>query len=147
VVNHIARRAGVPIVFACVLEHGALGEVVRITPETGCLMCYRRNLEEAGSLDPEPDLDRGYGTGSAHLPMTAVGGDLTTVGCLAAKIAVATLLERRGHWEQRLPGDALTVGLQPVPGRAAPFDIEEAAGFRWREIGPPRADCFTCAGR
>jgi molybdopterin/thiamine biosynthesis adenylyltransferase len=147
VVNHISRRADVPAVFACVLEHGALGEVVRIRSETGCLMCYRQTLEESGSLDPEPDLDRGYGTGTTHLPMTAVGGDLSTVGCLAAKIAVGTLLERGGHWEQRLPGDALTIGLRPVPGRAAPFDIEEAAGVRWHAIGPPRADCFTCAGR
>jgi molybdopterin/thiamine biosynthesis adenylyltransferase len=147
VVNHLARRARVPAVFACVLEHGALGEVVRIRPETGCLMCYRQTLEASGSLNPEPDLDRGYGTGTTHLPMTAVGGDLSTVGCLAAKIAVATVLEGRGHWEQRLPGDALTIGLQPVPGRAAPFDIEEAAGMRWNTIGPSRADCFTCAGR
>jgi molybdopterin/thiamine biosynthesis adenylyltransferase len=147
VINHLARRAGVPVVFACVLEHGALGEILRIRPETGCLVCYRQTLEEAGSLDPERDLDLGYGTGTTHRPMTAVGGDLSTVGCLAAKVAVATLLEGRGRWEQRVPGDALTLGLQPVPGRAAPFDIEEAVGVRWHEIGPPRPGCFTCTGR
>jgi len=144
VINHLARRAGVPAVLACVLEDGALGEIVRVRRPTGCLSCYRETLEEMGSLNPEPNLDAGYGTGTAERPMTAVGGDLVAVGALAAKVAVATLLEQRGHWDQRLPGDVATIGLQPVPNLGPPFDIERAGDVRWDTIGPSRPECTTC---
>lgn len=145
VINHLARRAQVPAVLACVLEDGALGEVVRVRPGTGCLLCYRAKLEADGSMDPEPDLDQDYSLGSHHLPMTAVAGDLATVGTLAGKVAVATLLERRGRWAQRLPGDVALIGLQPVPDLPAPFDLERAAEVRWSHIGPSSIDCPTCA--
>lgn len=145
VINHLARRAGTSLVLACVLENGALGEILRLRPQTGCLSCHRRNLEESGQMNPEPALDRGYGFGDPHLPMTAVGGDLVAVGVMAAKVAVATLLERKGHWNQRLPGDAMTIGLQPVPDAGPPFDIERAGDIRWSFIGPIRSDCLTCA--
>ena len=144
VINHLARRAGVPVVLACVLEDGALGEVIRVKPGTGCLLCYRARLEADGSLDPEPNLDQDYSLGSPHLPMTAVGGDLATVGTLAAKMAVATLLERRGRWEQRLPDDIALIGLRPVPDLPPPFDLEHAGEIRWARIGPSIADCPTC---
>lgn len=52
VINHLARRAQVPAVLACVLEDGALGEVVRVRPGTGCLLCYRAKLEADGSIVP-----------------------------------------------------------------------------------------------
>jgi molybdopterin-synthase adenylyltransferase len=146
VINHLARRANVPAVLACVLEEGALGEVVRVRPGTGCLLCYRSMLHEQGSLDPEPLLDQDYGLGSAHLPMTAVAGDLATVGTLAAKVAVATVLENRGDWGQRLPGDVALVGLRPVPGLEPPFDVEQTTELRWSAIGSPRSGCPTCSG-
>jgi molybdopterin/thiamine biosynthesis adenylyltransferase len=144
VVNHLARRAGVPLVLACVLEDGALGEIIRIRPNTGCLLCYRSSLVEAGSIDPEPRLDRGYGTGTRHLPMTAAPGDLHLVADLAAKFAVATLLEARGRWNHRLPGDYLVIGLQPVPDLPSPFDLERAGEACWGSLPTPREDCPTC---
>jgi molybdopterin/thiamine biosynthesis adenylyltransferase len=144
--NHLVRRAGKPAVFACVLGDGAFGELVRsVPPRTGCLLCTRaRMIEESGIANPEPSLDRRYGTGTRHLPMTAVGTDLGVVGELAAKAAVATLLEDRGYREQRLPGDHAVIGLRPKPGFAAPFDIEHSCELRWREVPPPRPDCLTC---
>lgn len=145
VVNHLARRAGIPTVLACVLEDGAYGEIIRVRPGAGCLLCYRERLTAEGAFDPEPALDAGYGQGTTHLPMTAVTGDLATVGTLAAKAAVATLLEQRGHFEQRLPGDVAIVGLRPVPARPDPFDIERAGEIRWKAIGPSRPGCPTCA--
>jgi molybdopterin/thiamine biosynthesis adenylyltransferase len=145
VINHLARRAQVPAVLACVLEDGALGEVVRVRPGTGCLLCYRAKLEADGSLDPEPRLDQDYSLGSPHLPMTAVTGDLATVGTLAGKIAVSTLLERQGRWAQRLPGDVAVIGLQPVPDLPPPFNLERAGDVRWDDIGPSVPDCPTCA--
>lgn len=146
VANHLAVRAGVPAVFACVLEDGALGEVVRVRPRgSGCLSCLRENLRDAGGLDPESGLDLGYGTGSRHRPMTAVGGDLDLVAGLGAKSVVATLLERGGHFEHRLPGDHAILGLRPLSRVAPPFDRVLAGEVRWREIGPPREDCPSCA--
>ena len=143
--NHLVRRAGKPAVFACVLADGAFGEILRIRPpRTGCLLCARAELIAAGAMNPEPALDRGYGTGTRHLPMTAVGGDLGLVGQLAAKTIVATLLDDLGYREQRLPGDHAIVGLQPKPGMAAPFDIEFAGEVRWRPLPPPRENCPTC---
>lgn len=146
VANHLARRSGVPLVLACVLEDGAFGEVLRLYPRgAGCLLCHRDRLVEEGGMDPEPDIDLGYGTGQRHRPMTAVGGDLGLMGQLAAKAVVATLLETKGDWGQRLPGDHAVVGLNPVPDLPSPFDIERPGEIRWWPVGPPRADCPTCS--
>jgi len=143
--NHLARRAGKPIVLACVLEDGAYGEVMRIRPpRTGCLLCARQKLIDDGALDPEPALDRGYGTGTRHLPMTAVGSDLALVGQLAAKATVSTILEERGYPDQHLPGSHAVIGLRPKTNMEAPFDIEHAGEVRWHELPPPRLNCPTC---
>lgn len=77
VTGHLARRAGLTSVLACVLQDGALGEILRLRPwpQHGCLTCRRQCLAEAGGLDPEPALDAGYGTGTHHRPTTAVGSD------------------------------------------------------------------------
>jgi len=145
VVNHLARRAGRPVVFAAVLEDGAFGEVVRIRSRTGCLLCLRSWLEETDAFDPEPGLDLGYGTGSLHRPMTASPADLALIGELAAKTVLATVLEARGRWNQRLPGDWAVVGLQPTPDMPAPFDIEHAGQVQWHPVPARREDCPTCA--
>jgi hypothetical protein len=132
-------------VFACVLADGAFGEILRIRPpRVGCLLCARAELMAQGAMNPEPLLDRGYGTGTRHLPMTAVGGDLGLVGELAAKVTIATLLEALGHREQHLPGDQAVLALRPKPGMAAPFDMEFAGEARWRALPAPRPDCPTC---
>jgi hypothetical protein len=144
VVSHLARRAAVPAVLACVLEDGAIGEILRLRPGTGCLLCHRARLVESGAFDPEPHLDRGYGTGTRHLPTTAVPGDLALVADLAAKATVATILERAGHHNQRLPDDHAVMGLRPVPDLPAPFDIERAGDIRWSPVGPSRKECPTC---
>lgn len=143
--NHLACWAGTPIIFACVLADGGIGELLRVKPGvTACLICYRAALVEGGSFDPEPDLDLGYGTGSRHMPMTAVGGDLDLVGDLAAKISVATLLERAGHIEQWLPAEHAVLGLQPPPSLPAPFDVRRAGEVKWNDTGRPRPDCPSC---
>jgi ThiF family protein len=144
VASHLARRAAVPAVLACVLENGAIGEILRLRPGTGCLLCHRAHLVEIGAFDPEPRLDRGYGMGTRHLPMTAVPGDLALVADLAAKATVATILERAGHYNQRLPGDHAAIGLRPVPDLPAPFDVERAGEVRWSPVGPSREGCPTC---
>lgn len=146
VTGHLARRAGLPAVLACVLEDGALGEVLRLRPwpEHGCLTCRRHNLTQAGGLDPEPTLDAGYGTGTPHRPMTAVGTDLHLIAHLAAKTAVATLLERVGHPDQRLPGEHALLGLRRQPDWAPPFDLDHTAELRWLDATPPQTGCPTC---
>lgn len=146
VANYLACQARVPAVFACVLDNGRYGEILRYVPHrTGCLLCARAKLIDTGAMDPEPSLDRGYGTGTRHLPMTAVGSDLGLVGDLAAKTLVATLLERRGHRDQRLPGDHAIIGLRPALGRAAPFEIQHACEIRWHPIAASRAECPCCS--
>lgn len=146
VANHLIHKAGKPAVFACVLEDGAYGEVLRVDPRrTGCLLCARAALKETGGIDPEPALDRGYGTGTRHLPMTAVTSDLALVGDLAAKVTLATLLEPHGFRDQRLEGDHAILGLRPKPRLAEPFNIERAGDVRWHDLPPPRADCPTCS--
>ena len=148
VANHLAVRAGIPAIFACVLDNGRFGELIRVIPHTtGCLLCARAHLVENGGMDPEPSLDRGYGTGTRHLPMASVGGDLSIVGELAAKAVVSTLLERRGFRDQRLPGDEAIIGLRPAPRLAEPFDIESAGEFRWRPGAPRRPTCPSCGGQ
>jgi molybdopterin/thiamine biosynthesis adenylyltransferase len=144
VVNHLARRAGVPVIFAAVLEDGAFGEVIRIRSRSGCLLCLRTWLEETETFDPEPGLDLDYGTGTLHRPMTASPADLSLVGELAAKAILATVLEARGRWSQRLPGDWAIVGLQPTPDMPAPFDIDRAGEVRWHPLPGRREDCPTC---
>lgn len=146
IVNHLAWRAGVPAIFSCVLDDGAVGEIVRVWPgRTGCLLCTRTELRESGGMDPEPRLDRGYGTGTRHLPMTAVGGDLGVVGEISAKVVVSTLLEQSGYREHRLTNDHAIIGLRGAPDLAEPFDIDRPGEFRWRAAGRPHADCPTCA--
>jgi molybdopterin-synthase adenylyltransferase len=144
VANHLAVRGGIPVVFACVLDNGRVGEVLRVLPHRHeCLACNRERLSAQGALALETALDRGYGHGTRERPMTAVGGDLALVGQLAAKAIVATILERAGHHEQRLAGEHATIGLRPSADLRAPFDV--ALGeVRWQEGYPPRADCITC---
>lgn len=146
VVSHLARRAHIDAVLACVLEDGALGEIIRLRPwmDRGCLVCQRESLVHDGAMDPEPSLDLGYGTGTSHRPMAAVGGDLHLVGQFAAKASVATLLERRGNSDQQLPGEHALIGLRPQLGWAPPFDIDRNCVVRWLPSRPPRAGCPTC---
>lgn len=147
VVSHAARRAKVPAILACVLDGGAVGEVIRLrpTPRFGCLLCLRAHIEEQGGIDAEADQELGYGTGTAHLPMTAVPSDLKLVGTLSAKAAVATLLESRfGDATQRLPGEHAVIGLRPAGDLHAPFDVNHAANLVWRSVPGFRPECVTC---
>jgi molybdopterin/thiamine biosynthesis adenylyltransferase len=150
VANHLACRAGVPIVLACVLEGGGIGEVIRVRPGiTACLLCSREQLAERGVVDPEPTLDLGYGTGLRHHPMTAVGGDLDIVGKLAARAVVSTLLEGAGFLIERLPADHAVIGLRPPLDRQpeAPFDVERTLQISWHSLGSPAEECLSCGGR
>ena len=145
--NHLACRASVPIVLACVLEDGRLGELIRVRPgRTACLLCAREQLAASGRINPEPALDRGYGTGSRHLAMTAVGGDLDIVGRLAARAVVATMLEQEGYLSERLPGDHGVIGLRPVIDREPeePFDVERSLQISWHSLGTPSPGCPSC---
>jgi molybdopterin-synthase adenylyltransferase len=146
--SHLARWARTPLILACVLDDGSLGELIRLRPisRSGCLRCQRDRLRERGELDPEPGIDLPYGTGSRHRPMTAVAADLFIVGQLAAKAAVSTLLEASGHPDQRLPGDHGIIALRPPADLAAPFDLARAGEIRWLPVGPPVAGCATCEG-
>jgi molybdopterin-synthase adenylyltransferase len=143
--NHLACRAGVPAIFACVLEDGGIGEVLRVLPRrTACLFCSREKLLEEGSMDPEPLIDRGYAEGGGHRPMTAVGGDLDLVGRIAARVAVSTLLVQAGYGLERLPGDHAVIGLRPPPDLPASFDVGRTAAITWHALGAPAADCPSC---
>lgn len=146
VANYLARRARKPIVLACVLGDGKYGEILRIRslPEVGCLECQRRRLRDEGHIDLEPTLDRGYGTGTRHNPMTAVGGDLHIIGQLAAKITVATLLRAQGELDQTLVDDNLVIALRPAPGYAAPFSATRVLDQKWYRAGRPYDDCPAC---
>jgi molybdopterin/thiamine biosynthesis adenylyltransferase len=150
VANHLACRAGVPVVLACVLEDGGIGEVMRVRPGiTACLLCSREQLAERGVVDPEPTLDLGYGTGFRHHSMTAVGGDLDIVGKLAARAVVSTLLEGAGFLSERLPSDHAVIGLRPPLDRdpEAPFDVERTLQISWHPLGSPAPDCPSCGGQ
>ncbi len=147
VANHLACRAGVPVTLACVLEDGAIGEVICVRPGvTACLLCARERLRDSGVVDPEPMLDHGYGTGFRHLPMTAVGGDLDLVGKFAARALVSTLLVAAGYLRERLPGEHAVLGLRPQLDREpeAPFEVERALEISWHPLGNPKGDCPSC---
>lgn len=147
VISHLARRASRPAVLACVLDHGAVGEVIRLRPSQrfGCLLCHRADLATRGGIDPEADQELAYGTGSTHQPMTAVPSDLRLIGQVAAKVAVATLLEsKHGDHTQRLPGEQAVIGLRPAGDLAEPYANERAGEIQWRPIPSPRPDCVTC---
>ena len=148
VVSHLARRAGKLAVLAGVLDDGAIGEILRLrpTPRFGCLLCSRQQLADSGALDTEADQELDYGTGQVHQPMTAVPSDLHYIGILAAKTAVATMLESRyGDHTQRLPGEHAIIGLRPGNDLAAPFDLNYAGAIRWASIPSPRPACPTCS--
>lgn len=148
VVSHLARRAGVPAIQACVLADGAIGEVIRFRPgrRFGCLLCQRADLITRGAIDAEADQELDYGTGVSHKPMTAVGPDLHLVAHLTAKMTVATILESlHGDERHHLPGESAVIGLRPSGEFAAPFDVENSAEVQWTDLPPPRPDCPTCA--
>ncbi|MFI6675232.1 ThiF family adenylyltransferase [Kribbella sp. NPDC050470] len=150
VVSHLARRANIPAVLACVLDNGSIGEIIRLrpTPRIGCLLCLRRRLAEQGAMDAEADQELDYGTGRVHQAMTAVPTDLHHVGNLAAKIAVATVLETlHGDTTQRLPAEHAIVGLRPTGDLTPPFDLHHAGETRWSDLPPPRPNCPTCGSR
>jgi molybdopterin-synthase adenylyltransferase len=147
VVSHLARRAGKPAVLACVLDQGAVGEIIRLrpTPRFGCLLCLRHHLARQGAMDAEADQELEYGTGEVHRPMTAVPPDLRYIGTLAAKVSVATLLEAlHGDHTQRIPGEHIIIGLNPGGDLKEPFDLRELGTIRWSAIPPPRTTCPTC---
>ena len=145
-VSHLARRANTPAILACVLADGGIGEILRLRPwpDHGCLLCRRQALANEGTLDPEPALEAGYGTGTLHRPMTAVGSDLFLVGDLAAKVTVSTTLEAAGNFAHRLPGEHLTIGLQARRGWTGPFDLGYTGNMLWTPATPPQSDCPTC---
>lgn len=146
VVSHLARRASKTAILSCVLDDGGIGEIIRLRPwpDHGCLTCRRDALLDDHGIEPEPALDARYGSGTAHRPMTAVGGDLDVVGSLTAAIAVSTLRNRAGHSGQRLPGEHAAVALQPNHELAAPFDFTRSLQVRWFGAQPPRSGCPTC---
>lgn len=146
VLSHIARRARKTLVLACVLENGALGEVLRLRPwpNRGCLSCQRRALSVEGAFDPEPDIDRPYGAGTRHETMTAVGADLQLIGDLSAKVAVGSLLEARGFPDQRLSGEHLLIALRPTAKWLPPYDLVGMGATKWLSSSPPIDDCPTC---
>lgn len=147
VVSHLARRAGKAAILACVLDDGAVGEVIRLRPgpRHGCLLCLRKDLRDRGVFDAEAAQELDYGTGFVHRPMTAVGTDLHLVGQFAAKATVATLLEaQHGDHTQRLPGDHATIGLRPPGDMSAPFDLDRALQVNWADLPSPRPECITC---
>lgn len=146
VAGHLARRARKDAILACVLEAGALGEVIRLRPwaDRGCIVCCREHLQGAGAFNPEPGINRPYGQGTHHRPMTAVGADLHLVGQHAAKMAIATLLQANGFNDQRLPGDHLIIGLRPAPAWPAPYDVRRCGETKWLPTSPPQPGCPTC---
>ena len=145
VANHLACWAEVPTVFACELGVGAYGELVRYRPRaSGCLWCLREALVQEGGMDPEPSLDRGYGTGNPHLPTTGVGPDLWLVAEFAAKLLTATLLEGRGLADQRVPGDHALIALRPRLGFDPPFDFAGNGHIRWRPATAKSPECPSC---
>ena len=147
-VSHLTRWATRSAVFSCVLDDGALGEIVRIRASTnsGCLSCLRRHLRAEGLMDPEPGIDRDYGEGTTHRPMTAVGGDLGLMGRFTAKAAVATLLEDAGYRDQRLPGDHIIIGLRPGGDLTPPFDVDTSLAIEAHPLPEPVAPCPSCFG-
>lgn len=146
VVSYLCKRANKPLVLACVLADGRYGEVLRLRPyrEVGCLDCQRRYLAASGRLDLEPTIDRGYGEGTRHNPMTAVGADLHLVGALVAKTAIATILSGAGHSDQLLENDNVVLALRPGPGWAQPFDATRTLAQRWYPSATPYPDCPAC---
>lgn len=147
VVSHLARRAGIPAILACVLDQGSVGEILRLRPgpRFGCLLCQRAGLASRGALDAEADQELDYGTGQVHQPMTAVGPDLHAIGHFAAKAAVATILEsQHGDHTHQLPGEHAVIGLRPAGDLAAPFDLHQPCTIRWDTIPEPRPHCPTC---
>lgn len=146
--SHICSTSATSAIFACVLEDGALGEIVR-NPErsgVGCLRCLRMYLEESGAMDPEPSLDLEYGTGTTHRPMTAIAGDLALMGQLAAKAAVTTILERRGYRDQRWTADHLIIGLRPDLEWGSPFDPTHVLDVTANSMPPRNPECPLCCG-
>ncbi|MDQ1684998.1 MAG: hypothetical protein QOC82_1735 [Frankiaceae bacterium] len=71
--------------------------------------------------------------------MTAVGGDPHLVGQAAAKAAVATVLDRIGHTDQRLPGEARRA-------RAAAISQPSGAVRRGERRRHPLAPSLAAAG-
>lgn len=148
VTSHLCSTSSTSAIFACVLEDGALGEIVR-NPErsdVGCLRCLRMHLEESGAMDPEPGLDLEYGTGTTHRPMTAIAGDLALMGQLAAKAAVTTILERRGYRDQRWTADHLIIGLRPDLEWDPPFDPTRVLDVTANPMPPRNPECPLCCG-
>jgi hypothetical protein len=75
--------------------------------------------------------------------MTAVGSDLVIVGQLAAKLAVATILEAAGHYDQVIAGEYAITGLRRDVTAASPFDVDPGQ-VRWLPAAPQRDGCPTC---
>lgn len=146
VISYLCKRAGRPLVLACVLADGRYGEILRLRPfpEVGCLECQRRALQVSGQMDLEPTLDRGYGEGTRHNPMTAVGTDLHLMGSLAAKTAVATILNDLGHMDQILEDDNAVVALRPEAGLAEPFASARVMSIHWYPSAAAYPDCLAC---
>jgi hypothetical protein len=145
-VSHLARQTGRTAVLTCVLDDGAVGEVLRLRPGSrfGCLMCQRRALEAAGALDAEADQELDYGTGLVHKPMTAVGPDLWLVAELAAKASISTLLEALGYAEHQLPGEQAVLALRTGNDLASPFNVSHTGKVAWYPATGPLPGCWTC---
>ena len=77
--------------------------------------------------------------------MTAVGGNLSLMGDLAAYLTAATLMQRDGDLGHRIEQDYAVVGLAARPGLASPFDFAYAGQIKWQPSSPPRIGCPSCS--
>jgi molybdopterin/thiamine biosynthesis adenylyltransferase len=141
---HIARRLQKTALLGCVLMDGEIGEIMRCRPARthGCVQCRRG--AHLGLFTLDASLELPYGTGTEHLPMTAIGTDLELVGRLLAKSAIATILESAGLADQRLAGETAIIGLRPTRPAPAPYNITRSGEARWLPADPPQPGCPTC---
>ena len=106
VVNALAVRAGVPLIFAGVFDGGVGGEVGRCLPGDACYACVASFLNRSGTFDESKPATFDYSNPSQeqYRSTAALNIDIAQITLIQARGALLTM-RREDDSQQELPGN------------------------------------------
>lgn len=116
VVNELAVKAGVPLIFAGVFDGGCGGEVGRVLPGGACYACIAGHLNRSARLDEGKGETFDYSRPESMQKSTAaLNLDILQIALLQARVGLLTMRAKEDP-SGDLPGNYVLFGNRAVEG-------------------------------
>ncbi|MBU0719172.1 MAG: ThiF family adenylyltransferase [Planctomycetes bacterium] len=141
VINALAVRASVPLIFAGVFDGGVGGEVGRCLPGDACYACVASFLNRSGRFDESTPATFDYSNPSQeqYSSTAALNIDIAQITLIQARVALLTM-RRDAEPEQDLGGNYVLFGNRPVEGLFPRMLFSEVWNI------PKDPSCLICGG-